>query len=124
MHPGEFEPADDASFPNKCLDEQRYISYLSTELKTLNFSNHAVTDTSRNAVQGLRQEWTEWCNVNGAGFGVRPTGVTGDALVDAFVWVKDGGESDGTSDVSSSGYDKACGIASGESYLCFAFAFI
>jgi len=34
----------------------------------------------------------------GAGAGVRPTADTGNALVDAFLWIKTVGESDGTCD--------------------------
>lgn len=73
--------------------------------------SQAVVDTGRNAVQGLRLEWGDWCNVNGAGFGVRPTTNTGSTLVDSFVWVKPGGESDGTSDSSAVRYDSFCGKA-------------
>ena len=63
----------------------------------------------------------------GTGFGVRPTTNTGDALVDAFVWVKPGGECDvctevvksftiahthqGTSNTTSPRYDAHCGLA-------------
>ena len=36
-----------------------------------------------------------WCNPPGSGVGARPTTVTGDALVDAYLWVKTVGESDG-----------------------------
>jgi cellulose 1,4-beta-cellobiosidase len=71
--------------------------------------NHAIVDTGRNAVQGLREEWGNWCNVDGAGFGTRPTADTGLELADAFVWVKPGGESDGTSDSSAVRYDSFCG---------------
>jgi cellulose 1,4-beta-cellobiosidase len=38
-----------------------------------------------------------FCNQNGAGLGARPTAETGIAGVDAFVWVKPPGESDGVS---------------------------
>jgi len=55
----------------------------------------------------------DWCNVNEAGFGVRPTSSTGDANTDAFVWVKPGGESDGTSNPNSYYYDSFCGKADG-----------
>lgn len=65
----------------------------------------------RNGVQGLREEWGHWCNVDGAGFGLRPTADTGSELADAFVWVKPGGESDGTSDSSAVRYDSFCGMA-------------
>lgn len=49
-----------------------------------------IVDTSWNAMQGLRDEWSDWWNVDGAGFGVRPTVETGDELTDAFVWIKQG----------------------------------
>jgi hypothetical protein len=60
---------------------------------------------------GLCLAWGGWCNVSGAGFGVRPTSDTGDYLEDAFVWVKPGGESDGTSDPTAARYDPFCGLA-------------
>ena len=37
----------------------------------------------------------EWCNVQPAGFGPAPTTKTNNTVVDALVWVKPGGESDG-----------------------------
>lgn len=49
----------------------------------------------RNGVQPTAQNaWGDWCNLIGTGFGVRPTTNTGDALEDAFVWIKPGGECD------------------------------
>jgi cellulose 1,4-beta-cellobiosidase len=56
-------------------------------------------------------EWGHWCNAKGTGFGVRPTSQTGHELLDAFVWVKPGGESDGTSDTSAARYDYHCGLS-------------
>jgi cellulose 1,4-beta-cellobiosidase len=106
--PGEFASATDAKY-NKCQDEKRYINAFCPLLKKGGMPNHAIIDTGRNAVQGLRKAWGDWCNVNGAGFGVRPTATTGDPLADAFVWVKPGGESDGTSDSSANRYDSFCG---------------
>jgi endoglucanase len=53
-----------------------------------------VIDTSRNG----RGPWhgnEDWCNPPRRGLGVRPTTETGIALVDAFLWVKTPGESDG-----------------------------
>ena len=50
-------------------------------------------------------------NVNGACFGVCPTSDTGDDLEDALVWVKPGGESDGTSDPTAARYGSSCGSA-------------
>jgi len=106
--PGEFSTTTDAKY-NKCQDEKRYVNAFSPLLKKGGMPNHAIVDTGRNAVQGLRKEWGDWCNVNGAGFGARPTSTTGDALVDAFVWVKPGGESDGVSDSTANRYDSFCG---------------
>lgn len=61
-------------------------------------ATHAVLDTSRSGVMGLRWFWDEWCNVEGAGLGARPSAETGDDdTLDAFVWVKRPGESDGVS---------------------------
>jgi cellulose 1,4-beta-cellobiosidase len=107
-NPGEFEGASDGQW-NKAHDEKRYVNLFSPALKTAGFPGQAIVDTGRNAIQGLRLEWGDWCNVNGAGFGVRPTSSTGDSLTDAFVWVKPGGESDGTSDTSAVRYDSFCG---------------
>lgn len=42
---------------------------------------------------------------------MRPTTNTGHDLVDAFVWIKPGGESDGTSDTSAARYDYHCGLS-------------
>ncbi|TRM63114.1 glycoside hydrolase family 6 protein [Schizophyllum amplum] len=108
LSPGEFENAPDGQY-NKAQDEKRYVTLFGDALATAGFPNHAIVDTGRNAVQGLRLEWGDWCNVNGAGFGVRPTTDTGLELADAFVWVKPGGESDGTSDSSATRYDSFCG---------------
>lgn len=52
---------------------------------------HFLIDTSRNGVGT-----TEWCNPRGQALGVTPTTNTGHPLVDAFLWVKVPGESDGT----------------------------
>ncbi|KAK0615046.1 1, 4-beta cellobiohydrolase [Bombardia bombarda] len=106
--PGEFSDKSDAKY-NKCQNEKTYITTFGAALKTAGMPNHAIVDTGRNAVTGLREEWGNWCNVKGAGFGVRPTSTTGTELADAFVWVKPGGESDGTSDESADRFDSFCG---------------
>lgn len=108
LSPGEFSKATDAQW-NKAQNEKLYVSLFSPELKSAGMPSQAIIDTGRNAVTGLRKEWGDWCNVKGAGFGVRPTGSTGNTLVDAFVWVKPGGESDGTSDTGATRYDSYCG---------------
>ena len=40
----------------------------------------------------------DWCNPPGSGLGARPTVNTGNPLVDALLWVKIPGESDGPCD--------------------------
>ena len=54
---------------------------------------HFVIDTSRN---GHGSAGNEWCNPEGRGLGASPTVATGNSLVDAFLWIKRPGESDGT----------------------------
>jgi endoglucanase len=59
---------------------------------------HFVIDTSRNGngpVTGEGSGPQNWCNPPGRALGTRPTVNTGDPSVDAFLWVKNPGESDG-----------------------------
>lgn len=53
---------------------------------------HFVIDTSRN---GGAVEEGEWCNPSGASLGESPTTATDHPLLDALLWVKRPGESDG-----------------------------
>jgi endoglucanase len=53
---------------------------------------HFVVDTSRNG----NGPGGDWCNPPGRALGERPTGRTGQAGVDAFLYIKRPGESDGT----------------------------
>ncbi len=53
---------------------------------------HFVIDTSRNG-NGSNGEW---CNPTGRKVGEKPTLNTGEALVDAYLWIKMPGESDGS----------------------------
>jgi len=106
--PGEFSTSPDAKY-NKCQDEKTYVETFCPLIVKGGMACHAIVDTARNGVTGLRAEWGDWCNVKGAGFGARPTTTTGSTLVDSFVWVKPGGESDGTSDTTADRYDSFCG---------------
>ncbi|MFF3763071.1 glycoside hydrolase family 6 protein [Streptomyces sp. NPDC001922] len=56
-----------------------------------------VIDTSRNGNGPApgREDPEAWCNPKGRSLGEPPTTKTGDALVDAYLWVKRPGESDG-----------------------------
>jgi endoglucanase len=54
---------------------------------------HFIIDTSRNGMGGASTG--EWCNPPGQALGRRPTTRTGHQLVDAYLWIKPPGESDG-----------------------------
>ena len=51
-----------------------------------------------------------WCNQSGAGIGTRPTAAPANGI-DAYVWIKPPGESDGS---SGPWLPLACPLASGE----------
>lgn len=55
---------------------------------------HFIIDTSRNGRGGAVD--AEWCNPSGQALGQAPTTDTKHPLVDAFLWVKTPGQSDGT----------------------------
>lgn len=54
---------------------------------------HFVIDSSRN---GMPAKNTDWCAPSGKGLGRAPTARTGVRRLDAYLWVKDPGGSDGT----------------------------
>ena len=77
------------------------VSNFQTTSSNINYGNqisgltggkHFVIDTSRNGPTADNQ----WCNPDGRALGASPTTQTGNALVDAYLWVKVPGESDGT----------------------------
>ncbi|KAG6884876.1 Beta-glucosidase cel3A [Termitomyces sp. T159_Od127] len=94
---------------NSNYDEMHYIEAFAPVLS--GFPAHFIVDQGRSGVQNIRDQWGDWCNVVGAGFGTRPTVNTGSSLIDSIVWIKPGGESDGTSNTSSPRYDAHCGLA-------------
>jgi endoglucanase len=96
----------------------RYANMLGTVAPTVHF----VVDTSRNgkgpldtapfAIAPYDQPSSvlgaltsgNWCNPSGAGLGLRPTANTGVALLDAYLWVKTPGESDGSCAANADGH--------------------
>jgi endoglucanase len=64
-------------------------------------TTHFVIDTSRNgqgpwdaSSYGLSDP-QDWCNPPDRGLGLRPSADTGSELLDAYLWIKTPGESDG-----------------------------
>ncbi|KAF3023167.1 Exoglucanase 2 [Neopestalotiopsis sp. 37M] len=97
---------------NANYDESHYVAAIAPLLSAAGFDAHFITDTGRSGKQPTGQlAWGDWCNVIGTGFGTRPTANTGSDLLDAFVWVKPGGECDGTSNTTATRYDYHCGLA-------------
>lgn len=70
---------------------QENIDY-GNQISPLIGGKHFIIDTSRN---GQGAAGSEWCNPAGRGLGVLPTTNTGVNLVDAYMWLKKPGESDG-----------------------------
>lgn len=93
---------------NRSWDESHYVNNLAPYLKANGLPQHFIIDVGRSGRLGIRSSWSDFCNIKGAGFGPRPTRNTNDPIVDALVWVKPGGESDGTSDPTSPRFDKSC----------------
>jgi hypothetical protein len=54
LHANSFTPTGQY---NKAQNEKLYIEAFSAELKKQGMPSQAITDTSRNGVQGLRKEW-------------------------------------------------------------------
>jgi endoglucanase len=82
---------------------------LNTSGETVRYSTtigttHFVIDTSRNGTGPWQFPGTyssdavaqDWCNPPGRGLGLRPTANTGVPLLDAYLWIKVPGESDGS----------------------------
>jgi endoglucanase len=71
------------------------IPYAKQVLAALGGSSrlHAVIDTGRNG-NGAPADGS-WCDPAGRAVGTAPTTATGDAAIDAFLWVKPPGEVDG-----------------------------
>lgn len=64
------------------------------QLSRLVGGKHFVIDTSRNGRGG--SAGAQWCNARNQALGRAPTTQTGHPLVDAFLWIKSPGQSDGT----------------------------
>ena len=93
---------DPAAAPN---DELGYVEDLAKGLPTVGITGKAfVIDTGRDGVPNVRTEPGNWCNIKGAGLGERPQAAPA-PNVDAYLWIKVPGESDGTADAKAARFD-------------------
>jgi cellulose 1,4-beta-cellobiosidase len=105
------DPCNLKSQYNFAIDEIHFINLLDAKFSQYGMSDfHYITDTSRNGVTNERGDCSNWCNIKGSGLGERPTtdvSHLGAPKLDALVWIKTPGESDGTTDTSGR-YDPKC----------------
>lgn len=93
---------------NPCPDELTYVEALAETFESVGITGKGfIIDTSRDGRGGIRSKWGSWCNVKGAGLGERPRAAPA-PLVDAYVWLKTPGESDGTANASEPRFDPMC----------------
>jgi len=96
---------DPASAPN---DELGYAADLSKALGEAGISGKAfVIDTGRSGKAYIRTSTANWCNIKGAGLGERPQAAPA-PMVDAYLYVKVPGESDGIADAKAPRFDPNC----------------
>jgi len=89
-------------------DEMTYVGRLAKNLASVGITGKGfVIDTGRDGIAGVRTAPGNWCNVKGAGLGERPRADPA-PLVDAYLYVKVPGESDGTSDPNATRFDQNC----------------
>ncbi|MDQ4138474.1 MAG: glycoside hydrolase family 6 protein, partial [Actinomycetota bacterium] len=99
----QYFPADPRDFSTWGATDATYVqAYAQTGVtRDPATQAHFVIDTSRNgqgpwaAPAGWEGDAEVWCNPPDRGLGIRPTTDTGDPLLDAYLWIKVPGESDG-----------------------------
>eukprot|EP00026_Physarum_polycephalum_P009634 Phypoly_transcript_09763.p1 GENE.Phypoly_transcript_09763~~Phypoly_transcript_09763.p1 ORF type:complete len:387 (+),score=53.97 Phypoly_transcript_09763:125-1285(+) len=106
------DPCNLKSQYNNAINEVIYVNLLSQQLATVGITDKGyIIDTSRNGQIDERSSCSNWCNIKGSGFGIRPIANPaglGISIIDALHWLKTPGESDGTSNSSSPRYDYHC----------------
>ncbi|MBO1336258.1 glycoside hydrolase family 6 protein [Streptomyces sp. VRA16 Mangrove soil] len=90
------ERADGFSLNVSNFQTDEASSAYGKQLSRLLGGAHFVVDTSRNGAGPYSAAGADaWCNPPGRALGTAPTARTGDPLIDAYLWVKRPGESDG-----------------------------
>lgn len=80
---------------NGAHTELNYVQLLEKQFSAIGYDPKFIIDTGRNGVTDMRDSCANWCNIRDAGVGSFPTTNTGYDQIDAFVWLKTPGESDG-----------------------------
>ncbi|MES1207001.1 MAG: glycoside hydrolase family 6 protein [Pseudomonadota bacterium] len=89
-------------------DELGYVADLKRGLARVGITDKGfIIDTGRNGRADIRSDPGSWCNVKGAGLGERPRAAPAPS-VDAYLFLKVPGESDGTSDPKAPRFDQMC----------------
>jgi len=99
----QYYPANPADFSTWGLTDAAYDQAFADTGLVRNAAEqaHFVIDTSRNGQgpwtppAGVYTDAEDWCNPPDRGLGLAPTTDTGNALIDAYLWIKVPGESDG-----------------------------
>jgi endoglucanase len=112
--PSQYFPATQSDFSTWGLTTAKFAQMMGSSVAT----THFVIDTSRNGngpnnMQAFAQPpfnqpasvisalaSANWCNPPGAGLGLRPSTTAGVPLLDAYLWVKTPGQSDGSCDAA------------------------
>ena len=108
-----YDPAvDPAKTPrdrtSAASDETGYATDLTKALARVGVTGKGfVIDTGRDGRAYIRSIASSWCNVKGAGLGERPRAAPA-PFIDAYLYVKVPGESDGTSDPNAPRFDQTC----------------
>jgi cellulose 1,4-beta-cellobiosidase len=108
-----YDPAHDPTAPPRvpeyaASDEQGYAGDLAKALDKAGIPGKGfVIDTSRDGRANIRTAAGNWCNIKGSGLGERPRANPA-PTIDAYLYVKVPGESDGTSDANAARFDVNC----------------
>jgi endoglucanase len=75
--------------------DEDLIRYGKELVAALGMDSHYIIDSSRNGNGPAPAEQEDWCNPEGRALGHPPSAETGEPALDAFLWIKRPGESDG-----------------------------
>ena len=75
--------------------DEALVAFGKSVIAALGQESHFVIDSSRNGNGPAPLGNEEWCNPEGRALGRAPTADTGEPALDAFLWLKRPGESDG-----------------------------